>query len=130
MGNLAIVQANGRWGLVDTTGRIVAKTQYESILPFQENRAVFKRNNRLGFLDPTGREVIPADYIKVSQFTNGQASALRWGLFITLDSAGHWVDVRLQTSTLKTLLWVFGGLIVLMGLYVRKYQSVMRDESI
>lgn len=109
---LSIVQQDSFFGLVDTQGKVLIPLMYERILAFQEDRAVVGRNGKFGFITTDGYEMIPTVYDQVSPFSNGQAFAKRWGLFITLDKAGHWVGWKFQTSTLK---WISAILAILIG---------------
>ncbi|MCX6215179.1 WG repeat-containing protein [Spirosoma sp.] len=126
----AIVKRNNRWGLIDTTGKLLSAFYYETILGFQDGRAVVRRAGKFGFMDTSGHEIIPANYDEVSQFSNGHAFAKRWGLFLTLDSAGNWVSIKLQPTTLKWLIVSILSLLAVIWLWRKRQHSLRRQTAV
>jgi hypothetical protein len=71
--NLMIpVMKDGRWGLIDTTGKVVAKPAYKDImLPTEGLYGVRFENNKYGFIDKKGKIQVGFDYDEVRPFNNG-----------------------------------------------------------
>lgn len=63
---------DGKWGLMDTTGKIVAKPTYKDIMVTTEGLYGVKyENNKYGFIDKKGKVQIAFDYDEVRPFNNG-----------------------------------------------------------
>ncbi len=53
---LAPVQAaNGRWGFINESQRLVIPARFEEVRDFENGRAAAKANGRWGFIDTRGR---------------------------------------------------------------------------
>lgn len=65
----------GRWGFVDTNGRLRISNRYEEVKPFMEGLAAVKIRRRWGFIDESENLVIQPHYEKVSSFFGGVAIA-------------------------------------------------------
>lgn len=66
------VKLNGKWGLIDRSGRSIIHCQYELIGPFSDpylNLAKVKKNDKWGFIDRSGAEVVPPKYDGIAIFT-------------------------------------------------------------
>lgn len=56
---LAVVSRNGRYGYVDTNGKLVLPLDYTHAVPFRNGRAVVGKNEKYALIDRAGREVTP-----------------------------------------------------------------------
>ena len=66
------VLKDGKWGLIDTTGKTVAKPAYKDIMVSTEGLYGVKYdNNKYGFIDKKGKVQIAFDYDEVRPFNNG-----------------------------------------------------------
>jgi len=66
------VLKDGKWGLIDTTGKIISKPAYKEIMPTTEGLYGVKyENNKYGFIDKKGKVQIAFDYEEVRPFNNG-----------------------------------------------------------
>jgi hypothetical protein len=77
---------NGKWGYIDTSGRIVISPRFSEAFMFQEGLAVIVVGNKWGFIDPTGREVISPTFHEATSFYEGLACVLvgkQWGYIDT-----------------------------------------------
>lgn len=71
---LARVNADGRWGFVDTTGAFVVNPFMNDARDFSEDLARVKTTGwRWGFMDPSGQLAIDAEYDHVEDFSDGRA---------------------------------------------------------
>lgn len=70
---LVWVENNGKWGYVDTTGRVVISLQFDFAKDFSEGLAGVQKNGKWGFIDKTGKMVIAPQYDIPRSFKNGQA---------------------------------------------------------
>ena len=68
---LAAVKFNGKWGYIDTTGKVVIPLKYDSARDYSrglKGLAPVKLNGKWGYIDTTGKEVIPLKYDSVMNF--------------------------------------------------------------
>ena len=66
------VMKDGKWGLIDTTGKIIAKPTYKDIMVTTEGLYGVKYdNNKYGFIDKKGKVQVAFDYDEVRPFNNG-----------------------------------------------------------
>ncbi len=71
-----------KYGVIDSTGKVVVEVMYEEVGEFNEGRIPVKRNGKWGFMDQKGNEIIPCIYEKVLNFSEGLAGVRlkrRWG---------------------------------------------------
>ncbi len=68
------VLKEGKWGLIDTSGRVVAKPAYKEMLYSTEGLYGVKFDNgKYGFIDKKGKVQIAFDYDEIRPFNNGLA---------------------------------------------------------
>lgn len=68
------VKKDGRWGLMDTAGMVVAKCQYKDVMVSSEGLyPVRSDNNKFGFIDKKGKLQVTFDYDEVKNFKGGVA---------------------------------------------------------
>lgn len=97
---LAIVrfgQSRIRYGVINTSGRLITNHNYKQIRPFKEGFAAVKHKGKYGFINTKGNLVISAKYSKVSDFNEERASVQRAGLCGYIDTQGDEV-VELEFS--------------------------------
>lgn len=65
---------NGRYGVIDTSGKIIVQPDYyEFIWYFKESMSRIKVSDKYGFIDKTGKEIINPKYGWASDFKEGMA---------------------------------------------------------
>jgi len=79
-----VKDANGKWGFIDKTGRLVIPCQWVEAERFSEGLAVVRDfNDKWGFIDKTGRLVIPCKWKGAGNFSEGLAAVEdandKWG---------------------------------------------------
>ena len=64
-GDYLMVQKSGKWGFIDTKGKMVIPCVYDAAWPFSEGFASVESNNKGGVINQSGEFVIPpiADWI-------------------------------------------------------------------
>ena len=71
---------DSKWGLIDTTGKTVAKPAYKDIMISTEGLYGVKfDNNKYGFIDKKGKVQIAFDYDEVRPFNNGLSIVSKGG---------------------------------------------------
>ncbi len=66
------VMKDGKWGLIDTSGKVLAKPTYKEMMYSTEGLYGVKfDNNKYGFIDKKGKVQIAFDYDEVRPFNNG-----------------------------------------------------------
>ncbi|MDW7694411.1 WG repeat-containing protein [Flammeovirgaceae bacterium SG7u.111] len=82
----AIVEKDGKWGVIDSDNNVVIDFQYShiSFLPDSENSLylLIKEDLLMGYLDTLGRQAIPTKYLALNEYKEGRARVLTsegWG---------------------------------------------------
>ena len=91
---LAWVKMNGKWGLIDKSGREVIPCKYDYAMVFSEGLAQVKMNGKWGYIDKSGREVIPCKYDDVWNFSEGLAMVQMNGKYGYINKEGNWYDEK------------------------------------
>lgn len=72
-GLAGVRNADGRWGFIDKSGRLVIPYQWKKVLWFSEGLAgVQDDNEKWGFIDMTGKVALPFVWSNVQWFKNGR----------------------------------------------------------
>ncbi len=71
---VSTADSGGKWGFIDTNGKMVIAPQFEKATIFSEGLAKVQLNGKYGFIDKSGNWVIKPKYDNVSDFNNGIAS--------------------------------------------------------
>jgi hypothetical protein len=84
-------EENGRWGLRDADGKVLAAAAYDAVYePGPLDRVVVMRDDRFGYLDVQGRLVIGLDWDDAYDFDwGGLAVVARAGKFGLIDVHGN-----------------------------------------
>jgi hypothetical protein len=64
---------NGKYGYIDSKGKIVIQPQFDEADEFSEGLAPIRIGDKWGYIDPTGRIVIKPQYGRVGEFSEGLA---------------------------------------------------------
>ena len=80
---------NGKWGLVNKTGKEVVEPKYDAIGPFSQGLAKVQLDDKWGFIDKQGEEVIPLKYDEVGEFRNGLAPVELDGKYGYINKKGN-----------------------------------------
>ncbi len=80
---------NGRWGFLDSEGRLRISNRYEDVRPFQENYAAIKLRGRWGFIDKSEKLMVQPHYQEVSSFSNDLAIVKENGRFGLINKSGE-----------------------------------------
>ncbi|WP_304334222.1 WG repeat-containing protein [Conchiformibius steedae] len=108
---LASVQQNGKWGVINKSGKVVIPFQYDEYLTFSEGLAGAGKNGRWGFINKSAKVVIPFQYDNALEFKEGLTLVKqngRWGVInksgkvvapiqydgITRGYPGGWIAVK------------------------------------
>ena len=65
----------GKWGVIDGTGKFIVNPQFDAIGEFSEDLAPIKIHNKWGFIDRTGEIIIKPQFKWVTEFSEGLAAA-------------------------------------------------------
>ncbi len=69
----AAVKNNGKWGYLDSTGKIFVEPKYMEAMSFHYGFAVVSNGNDYGFIDTSEKLAIPMIYEGASNFSEGLA---------------------------------------------------------
>ena len=85
------IQQDGKWGYIDSTGKIVVKPQFAWAEEFSEGLAAFENEDgKHGYIDETGRVVIEPKFDNWTDFSEGLAAVsvdFDWGY---INKNGSW----------------------------------------
>ncbi|MEK6334570.1 MAG: WG repeat-containing protein [Acidobacteriota bacterium] len=68
-----IWDARGKFGYMDSLGKVVIPTQFDQAYPFTEGVAAVRIGDKAGFIDPSGKPVAPFRFYTASPFSDGVA---------------------------------------------------------
>ncbi len=80
---------NGRWGYIDTNGKVIIPAKHSDVGPFQEGLAYVKGIKGYGFINKNATIIIPPFYDTVSNFQNGLAVVIKDGKYGAIDQSGN-----------------------------------------
>ncbi|MGB0767530.1 MAG: WG repeat-containing protein [Phycisphaeraceae bacterium] len=79
----AVVMKDGRWGMIDLSGRYLVGLELDGMLRMQDGFAAIEKDGLCGFVDRAGKLRIPPRYQRVRSFHDGFAAVQfvdgRWG---------------------------------------------------
>lgn len=91
------IKKDGKYGFIDSRGRLRIANRYDAIEDFHENLAAIKINGKWGFISHEDKIAIQPAYEEVAAFKNGMSVVKQRGLFGLIDKAGKTVlPVRYQ----------------------------------
>lgn len=71
---LAVVKKNGKYGVIDKTGKVVVPFKYDNTKEvFSDGLLGVELKGKWGFIDKTGNIIIPIEYDTVDKFSEGLA---------------------------------------------------------
>lgn len=85
------IQKNGKFGFIDSQGRLRVANRYEGIQKFREGLAAAKIRGRWGFISREDKIVIQPAYEQVSDFENGLSFVKQNGYYGLIDKTGKQV---------------------------------------
>lgn len=88
---LRAVKRNGRYGFVDSKGRLRIANRYEAVRPFSEGLAPVQILGKWGFINMQDNVAIQPVYERVWDFQNGRALVTQKGLYGLVDTNGKLV---------------------------------------
>jgi len=68
-----IWDARGKFGYMDSSGKVVIPPQFDQAYPFTEGVAAVRIGDQAGFIDPSGKPVAPFRFYTASPFSDGVA---------------------------------------------------------
>ena len=89
-----IAQKGEKYGLISSTGDILAPLDFDDIDIFEDGLAKAENDGKVGFLDVNGRVAIPFRYCRASAFKGGIVSAQKEGKWYIVDKNGKTVAPR------------------------------------
>jgi hypothetical protein len=80
----------GKWGFIDTTGKVIINFQYDEAWEFSSGRAAVRKGEKWGYIDKNGNLVIGYKYETNHDFNNGYNSDrnAEKDLWAVIDSLG------------------------------------------
>jgi hypothetical protein len=85
------IKRDGKYGFIDTRGRLRIANRYDGIGNFSEGLAAIKLIGRWGFINAQDQIVINPNYDKVAQFYNGLCVVTRNGKAGVIDKQGKFI---------------------------------------
>jgi len=71
------VEINGKWGFIDSSGKIAIEPTFDYVESFSEGLAPFKQiingKDKFGYINPKGEIIIPAKFEDAREFSEGLA---------------------------------------------------------
>lgn len=106
------VLKDGKWGFVDTSGKLVIPLQFESPAQFRHGFATVKKEGKMGIIDKTGKLLVDFLYDYIGDYNDGLFSARdlksKYGF---IDSANN-VIIPFEYDEVN-ISWFSGGIAIL-----------------
>jgi hypothetical protein len=80
---------NNKQGFIDSTGKVIIKPEFNTILPFAEGLAPARKGGYYGYIDSTGNWQIPPQYDYATLFSEGLAIVFKQGKPCYIDHNGQ-----------------------------------------
>ncbi len=93
--NVAPVQKNGAWGVIDTMGNFLISPQFDTISEFFEEKASakYKMGEKFGYINTVGKWIIKPQFEIAGDFKNEVAIVSKNGKkFGVINAQGKWVQ--------------------------------------
>ncbi len=104
---LAFFEVESRYGLMDTTGNVLAPPQFDDVEAFSNGLAGVRINNKWGYADRTGTIVIAPEFEKAGDFSSdGIAPVMKNGKYGFIDRTGQ----AILGFAFDSAEWLSGGL--------------------
>jgi hypothetical protein len=101
---LAPVKLQGKWGFIDTAGKVVIPAQYDAVTGFRAGLAGFESLGRWGLMDQSGQPIdsFTRRFFQVRPFSEGLAPVQErpWSLWEYVDKEGRTVIPALYEDAL------------------------------
>lgn len=85
---VAAVCKDGKWGLIDYNGEVLAKPHLDSIFPFHNGLARNYWSYRYGYMDSKGKTVIFNRYEEATDFRDGKALVMDENIYYIIGAKG------------------------------------------
>ncbi len=88
---LFAISRDGKWGFIDSSGKVVIEPQFEAAYPFTEGLSRIQLNGEWGYINREGALVIKAQFDGADRFSEGLArvqAGHKWGY---IDTTGKYV---------------------------------------
>ncbi|MBX2897643.1 MAG: WG repeat-containing protein [Cyclobacteriaceae bacterium] len=94
------VKRDGKYGFIDSKGRLRIANRYDSITHFSEGLAAIKLIGKWGFINKQDQIVLNPNYTMVSEFKNGLCPVARHGKWGIINAQGN-VVLNLEYDSIK-----------------------------
>ena len=86
---MALMKQNGKWGVIDFTGKVMAQPQFDEATYPQEGLALVAKDGKWGLVDQSGNQVTPLKYESARRFREGLAAVKLNGKWGYIDKTGR-----------------------------------------
>ena len=100
-----LVEEHGKFGFIDSSGKIAIKPIYEMVHKFSEGLAAVRVSGRYGFIDVYGNIVIAPAYDYATEFREGLAFVYNDGKAMCIDGTGN---IAFKTSYVQATIFKNG----------------------
>ena len=88
-GLAAVEDESGKWGYIDTKGKLVIPMKFDSVFNFDKKLAPVRIDKKFGFIDKTGKIIIQPTYDRAEEFVNGMANVWKGQKYSCITSTGE-----------------------------------------
>ena len=107
----AAVLKDGKWGFVDTSGKLFIPLQFDDPSQFRHGFATAKKDGKVGIIDPSGKVWVPFLYDYIGDYHDGLFSARNFNSkYGFIDSANN-VVIPFEYNKVN-ISWFSGGLAI------------------
>lgn len=96
----AIVELNGKFGLVNAQGQDICRPVYQNVQLFNHGYAAVKKDGKWGFINKQGNKIVSCRYDWVGNFNKGYAAVKKDGKWGFINEQGF-IVFKTQFDTIK-----------------------------
>lgn len=86
---LALVEKNGKWGYINTSGELAISCEWDVASSFSEGLARVQKDDKCGYINTSGEVVIPLEWAVANNFIDGLALVEKDGKYGYISATGE-----------------------------------------
>lgn len=124
--NRASVSLNGKFGHIDTTGKIKTPIIYQSASYFKHGVAMIQLNNKYAYIDTSGKVITKTWFTEAVPFREDMIVAEKYGVFYDVTPDGKVVYKGISSFWRASLMML--GLVVVLFFPVRFFRNMRKKR--
>ena len=89
---LAAIKRCGKWGYINTNGKIIIPCKFTEVTPFSDGLAAVSFKVKWGYIDKNNQTIIPFRFTFANPFINGTAYVGEYGQYGNISKKGNYIN--------------------------------------